>query len=109
MVKLDNKIGVIVDSFRLPIREGLLKAKEVGAQGVQMYAVSGELDPDNLNAEQRAELKAYILGLGLEISALCGDLGGHGFQNKAENAWKIKKSKEILQLAKDLGLSLIHI
>ena len=33
MVKLDNKIGVIVDSFRLPIREGLLKAKEVGAQG----------------------------------------------------------------------------
>ncbi|TNF64752.1 sugar phosphate isomerase/epimerase, partial [Streptococcus salivarius] len=33
MVKLDNKIGVIVDSFRIPIREGLLKAKEVGAQG----------------------------------------------------------------------------
>ena len=107
MVKLDNKIGVIVDSFRLPIREGLLKAKEVGAQGVQMYAVSGELDPDNLNAEQRAELKAYILGLGLEISALCGDLGGHGFQDKAENAWKIKKSKEILQLAKDLGTSIV--
>lgn len=107
MVKLDNKIGVIVDSFRLPIREGLLKAKEVGAQGVQMYAVSGELDPDNLNVEQRAELKAYILGLGLEISALCGDLGGHGFQDKAENAWKIKKSKEILQLAKDLGTSIV--
>lgn len=106
-LQLTNKIGVIVDSFRLPIREGLLKAKEVGAEGVQIYAVSGEMDPDNLSTSQRKELKAYIADLGLEISALCGDLAGHGFQDGEANPSKIEKSKRILDLAVELGTNVV--
>ncbi|MBC8081083.1 MAG: sugar phosphate isomerase/epimerase [Gorillibacterium sp.] len=106
-MKLPNKIGVIVDSFRVGIREGLVKAKEVGAEGVQIYAVSGEMDPDVLDATARQELKAYIDSLGLEISALVGDLGGHGFQDKHENPQKIEKSKRILDLAVDLGVNVV--
>ena len=67
---LRNKIGVIVDSFGVGVREGLLKAKEVGAEGVQIYAVSGEMDPATLDAAARRELRDRIGGLGLEISAL---------------------------------------
>ncbi|WP_042474494.1 sugar phosphate isomerase/epimerase family protein [Bacillus ndiopicus] len=104
---MPNKIGVIVDSFRLPLKEGLQKAKELGADGVQIYAVSGELDPANIDKKGRDELKAYIDSLGLEISALCGDLGGHGFQDAKENASKIVKSKAILDLAKDLGTNIV--
>jgi L-ribulose-5-phosphate 3-epimerase len=78
---ITNKIGVIVDSFQVGVKEGLLKAKQVGADGVQMYAVQGELDPAGLSAAARKEWKSYIDGLGLEISALVGDLGGHGFQD----------------------------
>lgn len=106
-MKLTNKIGVIVDSFGIGVREGLKKAKEVGAEGVQIYAVKGEMDPENLSPAARRELKAYIESLGLEISALCGDLGGHGFQDKAANAAKVEKSKRILDLAKDLGTSIV--
>jgi len=106
-MKLTNKIGVIVDSFRVGIREGLVKAKEVGAEGVQIYAVSGEMDPEALDAAARAELKAYIASLGLEISALVGDLGGHGFQDERENPQKIAKSKQILDLAVDLGVDVV--
>ena len=106
-MKLANKIGVIVDSFRLPIREGLVKAKEVGAEGVQIYAVSGEMDPANLTGAARKELKAYIASLGLEISALCGDLGGHGFQDREANPAKIEKSKRILDLAVELGTNVV--
>jgi sugar phosphate isomerase/epimerase len=106
-MKLNNKIGVIVDSFGIGVRAGLLKAKEVGAEGVQIYAVSGEMDPANLSAEQRKELKAYIDSLGLEISALCGDLGGHGFQDIAANPAKVEKSKRILDLAKELGTNIV--
>lgn len=106
-MKLDNKIGVIVDSFGIGVREGLKKAKEVGAQGVQIYAVKGEMDPENLSPAARRELKAYIESLGLEISALCGDLGGHGFQDKSANAAKVEKSKRILDLAKDLGTNIV--
>lgn len=106
-VNIGNPIGVIVDSFGVGVKEGLKKAKEVGAEGVQIYAVSGEMDPANLNAAARRELKAYIDSLGLEISALCGDLGGHGFQDKSVNEEKVEKSKRILDLALDLGTTIV--
>jgi L-ribulose-5-phosphate 3-epimerase len=106
-MKLTNKIGVIVDSFQVGVREGLKKAKAVGADGVQIYAVSGEMDPANLTAGDRKELKSYIASLGLEISALCGDLGGHGFQDKNANPAKVEKSKRILDLALDLGTNIV--
>lgn len=104
---LENPIGVIVDSFGLPVREGLLKAKEVGADGVQIYATKGEMDPDNLPSSARKELKDYIASLGLEISALCGDLGGHGFQVAEANPDKVEKSKRILDLAVELGTNVV--
>lgn len=107
MSLLQNPIGIIVDSFHLPLREGLKKAREVGADGVQIYAVSGEMDPDQLSSGARKELKAFIESLGLEISTLCGDLGGHGFQDKQQNKYKIEKSKRILDLAVELGTNIV--
>ncbi|SMF79586.1 Sugar phosphate isomerase/epimerase [Paenibacillus uliginis N3/975] len=106
-MNLNNKIGVIVDSFGVGVMEGLKKAKEVGADGVQIYAVSGEMDPATLSPTKRKELLSYIDGLGLEISALCGDLAGHGFQDAEANPEKIEKSKRILDLAVELGSSVV--
>ncbi len=106
-MKMTNKIGVIVDSFRVGVKEGLMKAKEVGADGVQIYAVHGEMDPANLSPAERKQWKAYIESLGLEISALVGDLGGHGFQDKLANLQKIEKSKRILDLAVELGTHVV--
>lgn len=106
-MKLTNKIGVIVDSFGVGVMEGLKKAKDAGADGVQIYAVSGEMDPAVLTPAKRRELRSYIGGLGLEISALCGDLGGHGFQDSEMNPQKIEQSKRILELALDLGTSVV--
>ncbi|QHW33450.1 sugar phosphate isomerase/epimerase [Paenibacillus rhizovicinus] len=104
---LSNKIGVMVDSFNLGIREGLIKAKAVGADGVQIYAVNGEMAPDRLSPSARNELKAYLNSLGLEVSALCGDFGGHGFQDKHMNPEKIEKSKRIIDLALELGSNVV--
>ncbi|MEK6992796.1 sugar phosphate isomerase/epimerase family protein [Paenibacillus sp. FSL K6-1566] len=104
---MPNKIGVIVDSFRVGVREGLVKAKNVGADGVQIYAVHGEMDPANLSVSARKELKDYIESLGLEISALVGDLGGHGFQDPSENGAKIEKSKRIMELGLELGTNIV--
>ncbi|KZE36345.1 xylose isomerase [Bhargavaea cecembensis] len=106
-MRLNNKIGIITDNLRLPVREALVKAKELGADGVQMYAVSGELDPAEMSPGKRRELKAFIDDLGLEVSALCGDLGGHGFQDPEANPAKIEKSKRIIELAKDLGTDIV--
>lgn len=101
------KVGVIVDSFRVGVREGLVKARSLGADGVQIYAVSGEMDPANLTAAARKDWKNYIASQGLAITALVGDLGGHGFQDRAANAAKIEKSKRILDLAVELGTNIV--
>jgi L-ribulose-5-phosphate 3-epimerase len=101
------KIGVIVDSFRVGVREGLAKARDVGADGVQIYAVAGEMDPANLSSMARKEWKSHIESLGLNISALVGDLGGHGFQDRRANPTKIEKSKRILDLAVELGTNVV--
>lgn len=96
-----------MDSFQVGVKEGLLKAQQAGADGVQIYAVHGELDPAQLSAAARKEWKSYIASLGLDISALVGDLGGHGFQDPAENHAKIDKSKRIMELGMELGTNII--
>ncbi len=102
------KIGVIIDSFLKPtFREGLESAVKVGAEGIQVYAVRGEMAPWNLNKEQRAEKRKMVEDYGLKISALCGDLGGHGFMHKDENPERIEKSKQIVDLALELGTNII--
>lgn len=102
-----HKIGVIVDSFRVGVKEGIKKAQEVGAEGIQIYAVRGEMDPDNLGPSDRKELLNYIKDHGLVVSAICGDLGGHGFAIREDNKAKIEKSKRIMDLAKDLETNVV--
>jgi L-ribulose-5-phosphate 3-epimerase len=101
------QVGVIVDSFRKGPREGVKKAKAVGADGIQVYAVRGEMAPENLDAKAREEFRSFVAGEGLDISALCGDLGGHGFERADENVEKVKKSKAIVDLAVDLGTNVV--
>lgn len=93
------KIGIMADCLNLPFRESIEKCAELGADGVQLYAVKGEMSPDNMTAESLDEKKKIILGNGLVISALCADFGGHGFARAEDNAWRIEASKRILDLA----------
>lgn len=103
---VDFRIGAIVDSFRLGIKAGVEKAREVGASGIQVYATDGAMAPENLTAKQRKEFLDMVTSNGLVISALCGDLGS-GFADKESNDWKIEKSKRIMDLAKDLNTNII--
>ena len=100
-------IGVMVDSFRIPIWDAVVKAHEVGADGIQVYVVDGEMAAGNLDAAKRRAFREHVAANGLAISALCGDLGGHGFQKSSENEWKIARSKEIVDLAVDLGTTVV--
>ncbi|MBQ9551194.1 MAG: sugar phosphate isomerase/epimerase [Clostridia bacterium] len=103
----DFSIGIIVDSFRLPIPEAVKKAAEVGAKGIQVYSTRGEMAPENLNTAARNEFKKLVADCGLQISALCGDLGGGGFVHPEQNEERIEKSKRILDLAKELGTDVV--
>ena len=99
-------IGVIIDSFRTDIPTAVGKAAKVGAQGIQVYATSGEMSPEELVGSKRADFRRLVEDNGLVISALCGDLGG-GFGNRDENGWRVEKSKRIIELAKELGTDIV--
>lgn len=106
---MSNKIGVIADSLGHDLRGNLRAAGQLGAEGVQLWAIEGkgELDPARLLKEDRAALKAYLKELGLELSALCADYGGRGFKDPSENEWKLEHSKRALDLALDLGCNIV--
>ena len=103
----DFSIGVIIDSFRIPIYDAVKKAADIGAKGIQVYATSGEFAPENLSPAKRREFLDLVKSNGLVISALCGDLGGGGFVHADKNPEKIERSKRILDLAKELETNIV--
>jgi L-ribulose-5-phosphate 3-epimerase len=96
------KIGVLSESFKLPIHDVIKKSVEMELHGIQGYSASGELSPQSLSSEDRKQLLKSMCDNNLVFSALCGDLGGHGFQLADENEDKIARSCEIVDLAADL-------
>lgn len=103
----DFRIGVIIDSFKKGFHEGVLSARLVGAAGIQVYAVDGEMDVKNLTDEIIREKMHFINDNGLEVSAICGDLGGHGFEIASDNPYKIEHSKRIMDLALKMGTPVV--
>ena len=71
------KIGVIVESFCEELHTALQSAAKMGIQGVQIYAChSSHKSLIEMSSAERADLLKYIKDLGMEVSSICGDLGG---------------------------------
>lgn len=102
---MDFKIGVMSHGFRLPPFDGIRKAAEIGAGGVQIYALDGEISP-KMDKAKRLELCRLVDSLGIKISALCGDTG-RGFANEQQNPETLEISKAIVDLAVDLGTNVV--
>ena len=100
------KLGVLLESFRLPAREAIAAASDLGLDGVQIYSTTGEFSPDNMNSAKKQELLSMLNAGGLEISALCGDFG-MGFGDMEKNPELIEKSKRVIYLAKELGTDIV--
>lgn len=98
-------IGVIVDSFRLPIPEAVKKAREIGATALQVYSTSGEMAPENMNEEKIRAFNKLVSDNGLTVSALVGDIGG--FAIVENNAANVEKSKRIMDLALKLNCDVV--
>lgn len=99
-------IGAMLDSFRQETRTAIRTAAEIGVQGLQMYATTGENAPENLVGHKRIELLNYVKDHGLKFSALCGDLG-KAFIYRERNIELIEKSKRIMDLAVELETNVV--
>ena len=101
------KIGVITDCFGLPVDQAIVRASALGFDGVQIYATTGAFSPDALDATTRKSYRELLKKNGLEVSALCGDMGGHGFQIAADNPARIEMTNRIVDLACEFETSVV--
>jgi L-ribulose-5-phosphate 3-epimerase len=106
MMARKRKIGIIVDSLKMGTREGIAKVKELGADGFQIYCTKGDMAPENMSKDDREDFKKYVSGLGLEVSALCGDLG-KGFLDAESNKETLPRCKAFVDLAVDLDVRIV--
>jgi len=103
---MKRKIGIIVDSLKMGVKEGIEKAAQLGVDGFQVYCTAGETAPENMDREKRKEFRDFVASKGLCISALCGDLG-RGFLDPEANKEVVPRSKEFIDLAVDLGTRIV--
>lgn len=101
------KIGVITDCFKKGHEYGIEEAARLGLDGVQIYATTGEFSPETLSTEKKAEYKELLKKHHLVVSALCGDMGGYGFEIEADNGERIEKTKRIIDLAVEFGAKVV--
>ena len=101
------KTGVITDCFKKPLDDSIITAKKLGIDGVQIYATSGDFSPETLTEERKKEIKKLISDNGLVVSALCGDMGGYGFEIEKDNAARVEKTKKIIDLAVEFGTNVV--
>lgn len=96
------KLGVITDCFKRNIKEGIKLASDLGLSGVQVYAIGGEFSP-SMSLEDKKAYKELLCRYNLTVSALCGDMGGFGFEIGKDNPERIEKTKRIIDLSAEFG------
>ncbi len=95
------KIGIVVESTSLPLRQALASAARMGAQGVQVDAV-GELAPDKLGETGRREFRNLLRSFNQELAALNVPLR-RGLDTPDDLQPRIEWIKKVMQLSFDLG------
>ena len=110
------KIGAMTSSFRKPFYEALEASAALKVDGVQIWATNltyydpehavGELDPELTTEDDKRKLKEALGRLGMEITALCGDLG-RGFVKRDHIGEDVEKTKRMMDLARSLGVKVL--
>jgi L-ribulose-5-phosphate 3-epimerase len=95
------KIGVVLESMGVPLRQGLPQAARIGVGGVQVDA-AGDLSPDRLTETGRRELRNLLRTYNQELTALnCPFRRG---LDAAENQQaRIDHARKVLSMAFELG------
>ena len=99
------------------LKRQLRLAKDIGVEGVQLWAVDYNddapclLDPDRCDRKCRREVGEVIDSFELEISGFCAQLSGSrgigGFDDPEGLDRRIEKTKKVLELASEFGAPIV--
>lgn len=92
------KIATLADWFGVGLIEGIRESHRCGAEGVQIYAAD-EFDPRTISKDMIATVRNTARSENQVVTALCGELGGYGFEKAEDNGEKLAYLKKVLELA----------
>ncbi len=95
------RIGMVVESTGLPLREALTAAARMASEGIQVDAV-GDLAPDALGESGRREFRNLLRSYGQELAALNVPLR-RGLDSAENLQPRIEHIRKVMKLAFDLG------
>ncbi len=101
------KIGIMPSGFRLPLEEAIRKAAECGAAGVQINVKQQDTLMFEWSDEAIADVARWCKEAGLEVSAICGDVGGHDFQLDERNMVRAEQLCRTVDLALKLNTRVV--
>ncbi len=101
------RIGIVVESTGLSLRQSLVAAARMGAQGVQVDAVR-DVAPDALGETGRREFRNLLRSFDLELAALNVPVR-RGLDVADDLQKRIDRVRKSMQLAFDLGARRIVI
>jgi L-ribulose-5-phosphate 3-epimerase len=95
------KIGIVVESTGLSIRQAISQAAKMAAAGVQIDA-GGDLSPDAISETGRREFRNLLRSFNQELAALNVPLR-HGIDVNENLQPRLEHIRKVMQLAFDLG------
>ncbi|HML49080.1 MAG TPA: TIM barrel protein, partial [Clostridia bacterium] len=104
---MKRKIGIMADCFQVDILEGIRKAAKLGADAVQIYVGGRGAVAERWTKDYRDTVRKTLQDSGLAVSAMCGDMGGHGFGLAKDNGWRIEETARMMALTRELGCDIL--
>ncbi|TWT46662.1 sugar phosphate isomerase/epimerase family protein [Botrimarina hoheduenensis] len=98
-------IGIATRSLRLPLRQALLKAAQLGADGVEID-VRNELRLTEMSQTAVRQLKKLLSDLGLKVAAVAFPTR-RGYDDPDELDRRVLATQEAMSLAYRLGASVV--
>jgi sugar phosphate isomerase/epimerase len=95
------KIGIVVESTGLPLREALTQAARMESEGIQVDAL-GDLAPDAIGETGRREFRNLLRSFNQELAALNAPLR-RGLDSAEHLQPRLEHLQKVMQLAFDLG------
>src|SRR5437764_3334091 len=95
------KLGIVLETTGLPVRQALAAASKLGVSGVQADA-AGDLLPDRLTDTGRREFRTLLKSFNLELSAVNCPLR-RGLDVAESHQQRLDHVRKVMQLAFDLG------
>lgn len=102
---LQIQVGVQLASLRLPFRQALLMARDLGAEAVEIDART-ELHPEELSHTGVRQVRKMLDDLNLRVSAV-GFRTRRGYHVQDDLERRLEATKKALKLAYDLGTNVV--